>query len=310
MCTTRWRRRLLFSLFVMLHQATTSDALPTMDSAASIIDMSSDAISVMSVFCSRVELLALLNVSHAFRAAALVELRCRPQVLQARTRMVRRQLPDIDEVVVVQVREMGTMGAYVSLLEYDSIEGMNLDLELRGRRIPSILLAPNGDPARAKWFRRPGEVGFAMVIRVGKDKGYIDLSVRHVGPEEAQKCEARFMGRLAVHDVLRSVAHRWSVAHPSWAISLEGLYRQTVWRIEEDGGGEAYAAFSDFIFEPETIRTVLPMLTPSFRAVMLSTIAERLKPRSWYQRRWRRRLSEWMDGAAVSNAPQRGSGGM
>ena len=76
--------------------------------------------------------------------------------------------------------------------------------------------------------------------------------------------------------------------------------------IEEDGGGDAYAAFSDFILEPETIRTVLPMLTPSFRAVMLSTIAKRLKPRSWYQRRWRRKLSDWMDDAAVST----GSGGM
>ena len=277
-------------------QATTSDVLPqSTESATSIIDMSSDTISVMSVFCSRAELLALLNVSHAFRAAALVELRCRPQFLQARTRMVRRQLPDIDEVVMVQVHHIAEMGAYVSLLEYDSIEGMFLLSEFGRRRIQS----------RQPWFRRPGGVGVAMVLRVDKDKGYIDLSGRRVGPEEAQKCEVRFMGRLAVHDVLRSVAHRWDVP-----ISLEELYSQTVWRIEEDGGGEAYAAFSDLILEPETIRTLLPMLTPSFRAVMLSTIAERLKPRSWYQRRWRRRLSEWMGDAAVSTAPQRGSGGM
>ena len=45
--------------------------------------------------------------------------------------------PDIESVVMVNVRNIADMGAYVSLLEYNNIEGMILLSELSRRRIRS-----------------------------------------------------------------------------------------------------------------------------------------------------------------------------
>jgi len=45
-------------------------------------------------------------------------------------RFYENQFPAIDELVVVQVRQIAEMGAYVKLLEYDNIEGMILLSEL------------------------------------------------------------------------------------------------------------------------------------------------------------------------------------
>jgi hypothetical protein len=39
-------------------------------------------------------------------------------------RYYEQKFPEVDEVVMVNVRSIAEMGAYVSLLEYDGIEGM------------------------------------------------------------------------------------------------------------------------------------------------------------------------------------------
>jgi translation initiation factor 2 subunit 1 len=40
------------------------------------------------------------------------------------SRYYNQKFPEIDDVVMVNVRSIAEMGAYVSLLEYDNIEGM------------------------------------------------------------------------------------------------------------------------------------------------------------------------------------------
>ena len=73
------------------------------------------------------------------------------------------------------------MGAYVSLLEYAGAEGMILLSELSRRRIRSI-----------NKLIKVGRQEPVMVLRVDRDKGYIDLSKRRVSPEEAAACEEKF----------------------------------------------------------------------------------------------------------------------
>ncbi len=45
-----------------------------------------------------------------------------------------------------------------------------------------------------------------MVLRVDKEKGYIDLSKRRVSPEDVSKCEDRYNKAKAVNSLLRHVA--------------------------------------------------------------------------------------------------------
>ena len=50
-------------------------------------------------------------------------------------RFYEQRFPEIDDVVMVNVRSIADMGAYVHLLEYNNIEGMILLSELSRRRI-------------------------------------------------------------------------------------------------------------------------------------------------------------------------------
>lgn len=88
-------------------------------------------------------------------------------------RFYEQKFPEADDVVMVQVRSIAEMGAYVSLLEYGNIEGMILLSELSRRRIRSV-----------QKLIKVGRQEPVMVMRVDKEKGYIDLSKRRVSPED------------------------------------------------------------------------------------------------------------------------------
>lgn len=139
-------------------------------------------------------------------------------------RFYEARYPEIESVVMVNVRNIADMGAYVSLLEYDNIEGMILLSELSRRRIRSIhkLIRVNRNEV-------------VMVLRVDKEKGYIDLSKRRVSPEDVAKCEDRFNKAKAVHGVLRHVAERRKYY-------LEDLYEKIGWPLYRKYG-HAFDAF-------------------------------------------------------------------
>lgn len=75
-------------------------------------------------------------------------------------RFYEERFPEIEDVVMVNVSSIADMGAYVHLLEYNSIEGMILLSELSRRRIRSI-----------NKLIRVGRNECVVVIRVDKDKG-------------------------------------------------------------------------------------------------------------------------------------------
>lgn len=133
------------------------------------------------------------------------------EAIQLHCRFYEQRFPEIDELVMVNVRSIAEMGAYVSLLEYNNIEGMIMLSELSRRRMRSI-----------NKHIRVGKNEVVMVLRVDKEKGYIDLSKRRVDPEDILKCEDRYNKAKTVHGVLRQVAQHEKVP-------LEDLYRNVAW---------------------------------------------------------------------------------
>jgi len=125
---------------------------------------------------------------------------------------------------MVNVRHIADMGAYVSLLEYNNIEGMILFTELSRRRIRSVhkLIRINRNEV-------------VLVLRVDREKGYIDLSKRRVAPEDIIKCEDKYNKAKQVHAVLRYVAERRK-------LYLEELYEKIGWPLYRKYG-HAYDAF-------------------------------------------------------------------
>lgn len=151
-------------------------------------------------------------------------------------RFYENRFPEIESVVMVNVRNIADMGAYVSLLEYNNIEGMILLSELSRRRIRSIhkLIRVNRNEV-------------VMVLRVDEEKGYIDLSKRRVSPEDVAACEDRFNKAKAVHGVLRHLAERRK-------LYLADLYERIGWPLYRKYG-HAFDAFKLAIANNNTTTT-------------------------------------------------------
>jgi len=154
-------------------------------------------------------------------------------------RFYAQKYPEVEDVVMVKMRTIADMGAYVYLLEYNNIEGMILLSELSRRRIRSI-----------NKIIRVGKVEPVVVIRVDKEKGYIDLSKRRVSPEDVEKCTEKYSKAKAVHSLLRHVAEILEMDDDEEA--FEDLYRKTAWRYEEKTGrqGSSYDFFKQAVLNP------------------------------------------------------------
>lgn len=174
--------------------------------------------------------------------------------------------PEVEDVVMVNVRSIAEMGAYVHLLEYNNIEGMILLSELSRRRIRSI-----------NKLIRVGRSECVVVIRVDKDKGYIDLSKRRVSPEEVCKCEEKFAKAKAVNSILRHVGELMKF---STSEQLEELYKKTAWFFDEKykKPGAAYEAFKHAVTNPEILDECA--IDDKTKEVLIENIKRRLTPQA------------------------------
>jgi len=176
-------------------------------------------------------------------------------------RMYEEKYPSVDDLVIVQVKNVAEMGAYVSLLEYDNIEGMILLSELSRRRIRSI-----------NKLIRVGRTEIVVVLRVDKEKGYIDLSKRRVSPEDIAKCEEKYNKTKAVHSIMRHVSETCKVR-------LESLYQQFGWDLYKRYG-HAYEAFKLAVTKPEEVLVAKYDLNVDVRDSLLKNISRRLTPQA------------------------------
>ncbi|KAG8980717.1 hypothetical protein FRB93_009049 [Tulasnella sp. JGI-2019a] len=220
-------------------------------------------------------------------------------------RYYQQKFPEVEDLVMVQVRQIAEMGAYVKLLEYDNTEGMILLSELSRRRIRSI-----------QKLIRVGRNEVVVVLRVDKEKGYIDLSKRRVTPEDITKCEERYMKSKTVASIMRHVSTKTAggaaveetpaklppVDSKSKKESKEGeeakeelpeeedipirseheekrleqLYEQIAWPLATKYG-HTYDAFKLALTDADTVFEGIEMST-AVRASLITTIGRRLTP--------------------------------
>src|SRR3954469_19553443 len=101
----------------------------------------------------------------------------------------------------------GILAPCADAAAFRSLAGMILLSELSRRRIRSI-----------NKLIRVGRTEVVVVLRVDKEKGYIDLSKRRVSPEEIAKMEEKYNKSKAVHSIMRHVSE-------TVKIRLEELYQ-------------------------------------------------------------------------------------
>ncbi|XP_057474639.1 eukaryotic translation initiation factor 2 subunit alpha homolog [Actinidia eriantha] len=192
-------------------------------------------------------------------------------------RMYEAKYPEVDMAVMIQVKNIADMGAYVSLLEYNNIEGMILFSELSRRRIRSV-----------SSLIKVGRIEPVMVLRVDKDKGYIDLSKRRVSEEDIQGCEERYNKSKLVHSIMRHVAE-------TLKLDLEDLYVHVGWPLYRKYG-HAFEAFKVIVNDPDSVinsltrevkeigpdgqavTKVVPAMTEEVKDALVKNIRRRMTP--------------------------------
>jgi len=172
-------------------------------------------------------------------------------------RYYENKFPEVDECVVVEVKSIEQMGAYVALKEYNNIEGMILLSELSRRRIRSI-----------NKIIRVGKLEVVVVLRVDKEKGYIDLSKRRVTEEDVMKCEQRYNKAKAVHSIMRHIS---DTTHQE----LENLYTKIVWPLDKKFG-TAYDAMKISLGNPKILEDL--NLEPAVYECLTKNIKRKLTP--------------------------------
>lgn len=115
-------------------------------------------------------------------------------------------------------------GADVILLEYENMEGLILSTEVTNKRVRLV-----------SKLLRMGKKETMMVIRVDRDKRYIDLSKKKVQQTDLYNTEKFFKKSKMVHNILKQVATKLDCY-------LIELYQDFAWDLY-DKFSHAYDAF-------------------------------------------------------------------
>lgn len=173
-------------------------------------------------------------------------------------RMYENEFPEADDVVMVLVKEIQDMGGYVHLLEYNNCQGMIMLSELSRRRIRSV-----------NKLLKVGRQEVAAVVRVDKEKGYIDLSKRRVAPEDVSKIEEKWNKSRTVHSIVRHVAE-------TVGVDMIDLYQRWGWPLYRKYG-HAYDGFRMAVNDPESVLEGLD-ISGHEREELLRNVTRRLTP--------------------------------
>ncbi|CRH03138.1 eukaryotic translation initiation factor 2 alpha subunit, putative [Plasmodium relictum] len=175
-------------------------------------------------------------------------------------RFYEKKFPEVDDLIMVKVNRIEDMGAYVSILEYNDMEGMILMSELSKRRFRSV-----------NKLIRVGRHEVVLVLRVDSQKGYIDLSKRRVSPKDIIKCEEKFSKSKKVHQTVRHVAQKHG-------ITVEELNRRAIWPLYKKYG-HALDALKEATMNPEAVFKGLD-IDEEIKKSLLADIQLRLTPQA------------------------------
>jgi len=108
-----------------------------------------------------------------------------------------------------------------------------------------------------------------MVIRVDREKGYIDLSKRRVSAEDVIKAEDRFNKAKAVHSIVKHVSNKMK-------LPMLDVYTRLAWPLYKRFG-HAYTGFSQAVSDPDAVFAELAA-TPAERAEICEYVSARMTP--------------------------------
>ncbi|KAL0237214.1 hypothetical protein PCE1_000611 [Barthelona sp. PCE] len=126
-------------------------------------------------------------------------------------RFYSKELPEVDDLVKVRVKNLEEFSAVVELIEYANIEAYLTFSEVSSRRIRSL----------AKHIRVNKDY-VCSVVRIDVEKQYIDVSRKRVRQEDSNLFEKKFQRAKATNSLMHTVSR-------NCGIPLTELYEKIVW---------------------------------------------------------------------------------
>ena len=160
------------------------------------------------------------------------------QPINKECRFYEKRLPDEGDLVVVTIKEVGEHSITVELLEYNRIEGMITQAEYSRMRKSKY----NQGILKAKKMRKQ-EVCY--VIRVDKEKEFIDLSKKQIQSNEAKEVEEEFEKGKKVQNLIYPLCDALNM-------DMEKLYEMIIWPLQTEEK-HAYDALQEAVFDFEKV---------------------------------------------------------
>lgn len=160
------------------------------------------------------------------------------QHLNKECRFYQKRLPDEGDLVVVTIKDVGEHSITVELLEYNRIEGMITQAEYSRMRKTKH----NQGILKAKKIRKQ-EVCY--VIRVDKEKEFIDLSMKQIQSDLAKETEEKFEKGKKVQNLMYPLCD-------TLKMDIDKLYEMIVWPLQKEDR-HAYDALQKAVFDFESV---------------------------------------------------------
>jgi len=151
-------------------------------------------------------------------------------------------------------------GAYAVLLEYENMEGYLLSTEVTKKRVKLV-----------NKYMKVGKQEPMMVIRVDRDKRYIDLSKKKVLAADGASTEITFKKAKMVHNILKQMAVKIGPE-----CTLRSLYEKFGWDLY-DKYGHAFDAFRLISSDPEAVFKEIS-ISEEEKKVLIESIARKMAP--------------------------------
>jgi translation initiation factor 2 subunit 1 len=174
-------------------------------------------------------------------------------------RFYKQKTPQLDDLVMVKIKQITELGVYVELLEYDNLLAF---IQL------SELSKGNHSLKKYKIPVTEGKIEICTVLSIDKNNN-IDVSKRRVQKKEIAAFQEKYNECKTVHSILRHVSEVTNVEFLS-------ILEKISWPLYEDPtyNFHAFNAFLMAIHEPE----IFSHIEDAFMRILLDQIKLRLTP--------------------------------
>lgn len=179
-------------------------------------------------------------------------------------RFYEKEFPDVGDLVVVMPNRFEETAIYAQLLEYNKIEGMILLSDLRNTKSKSKVKSSSAFSSKQQ------KQDVCVILRIDKEKKYIDLSKKGVEASSKAEAEQRYEKGKKLQNLLFPLCDEFN-------LSMEAVHKLCVWPLDKNDGEHVYDKYARAVHNFSKVFEELN-LEAKFRKRLEEEIKKKLTP--------------------------------